>query len=1078
MMDSRMRRVFVFAVLAVVALALSGGFGGVAAQDGNTTPGTEIWNESVTSTIDGLQFDDDTGELFVMNGDTVDVLNESGGVIRSFTSPGNGLARVNLDEDGSSLHIIDNNLNYYEVSAADGSTIRSNTSNTHSSIFANGENGLVNSDYVKLSSDAEIVWNVDVATGLDRGTYHDGSVWMYGGDTVYEMSPTSPKDPQNTTFSDVEIQNFSVSIKPSSIDVNDNGVYLRSFSDQTVAKYNKGGTKVWEATNIDSRTDEIAARFNRVYSGDPATAYNDSDGSTVFQKSAVSGGGSGVATNGTAGYYADGSTVRAYASGGTAEGITGNLLECPESVQGCSPGGPTPPNGGIGPDAVVRWKENGVTVAEQNTSAAGNFTVPTSNLTDGEVYDVELEVSGEVRRTFSTVFDQTRAENQGLTYTTFAKDPLFVAGSASPTGSEIVNDSNVSLEINVSDPDFPSDEVKVSFYDYETGDPSRDTLIAEDTLSGSDERQTASVVWQNRTAGQSHSWYAVAEDKYNYTDTDTSQVHSFRRNVSSLEVLDSTASPDGTNVSAGSVGLSVDVAGGDGNVSVEFVNRRNSATIGTDTVQNGSGTASVTWSGRTGGEFVWGVNAEDERGTQAFSGNFNFEVYGDIEVYDAETAERLTNRTTRFEVSRPGEVNIFNRTTGRLNLSKLDSLEGEQARVSIKAQGFYESRLRLSTRATSRDVYLERGPNYIPDPNNSEDDPEDEPKVENDPDALDIRFTLEDQSGLFPAENSTLRIKKAIAAENNTKQLVHEETFGELNRVDVVLQDGDRYALNVSNEEGLTRGQGEFTATVSETIPLTIGDVEWQIDSGASIRWFAEAVDTSPPGAESPQNYTGRINFAYQDLNGGTLEERTDRLQVRIFEQTDRDNVILNRTFSNVTNVSESVAVTGEDATKRWVVEWDAERGTEDLSGSRVVQAIEDFTPDVVSELPDNVLTFFSVAFITFVAGLFGGRRSSFGALSVVFAGGVVYWMGFFEISAALLILTALVAAFYRITQGGDEIVKSTGRVVSTVFGVAFAFPTLLINLGLPSWAVSLVIAPVYIVSGFTLVSFLRGTRL
>jgi hypothetical protein len=69
-------------------------------------------------------------------------------------------------------------------------------------------------------------------------------------------------------------------------------------------------------------------------------------------------------------------------------------------------------------------------------------------------------------------------------------------------------------------------------------------------------------------------------------------------------------------------------------------------------------------------------------------------------------------------------------------------------------------------------------------------------------------------------------------------------------------------------------------------------------------------------------------------------------------------------------------------------------------------------------------------------------------------------------------------------TQDGDsfggiiDVVKSTGQVVSTVFGVAFAFPTLLINLGLPSWAVSLVVAPVYIVSGFTLVSFLRGTRL
>jgi len=55
------------------------------------------------------------------------------------------------------------------------------------------------------------------------------------------------------------------------------------------------------------------------------------------------------------------------------------------------------------------------------------------------------------------------------------------------------------------------------------------------------------------------------------------------------------------------------------------------------------------------------------------------------------------------------------------------------------------------------------------------------------------------------------------------------------------------------------------------------------------------------------------------------------------------------------------------------------------------------------------------------------------------------------------------------------DIIRATGDIIGQIFGIAFAFPILLNNVGLPGWAVALVSAPVYVVAGITLISFLRG---
>jgi len=66
-------------------------------------------------------------------------------------------------------------------------------------------------------------------------------------------------------------------------------------------------------------------------------------------------------------------------------------------------------------------------------------------------------------------------------------------------------------------------------------------------------------------------------------------------------------------------------------------------------------------------------------------------------------------------------------------------------------------------------------------------------------------------------------------------------------------------------------------------------------------------------------------------------------------------------------------------------------------------------------------------------------------------------------------------------TQNSDQfggivdIIRATGDTITLIFEIAFAFPILLTNIGLPTWAVALISAPVYVITGITVISFLRG---
>jgi len=66
--------------------------------------------------------------------------------------------------------------------------------------------------------------------------------------------------------------------------------------------------------------------------------------------------------------------------------------------------------------------------------------------------------------------------------------------------------------------DFPSDELSVEFYEFESGSPAEDDLIGYDNITDSG---TAQTVWEVPEY-EIKDWYVVVFDKYAYTEPQVS----------------------------------------------------------------------------------------------------------------------------------------------------------------------------------------------------------------------------------------------------------------------------------------------------------------------------------------------------------------------------------------------------------------------------------------------------------------------------------------------------------------------------------------------------------------------------
>jgi hypothetical protein len=340
-------------------------------------------------------------------------------------------------------------------------------------------------------------------------------------------------------------------------------------------------------------------------------------------------------------------------------------------------------------------------------------------------------------------------------------------------------------------------------------------------------------------------------------------------------VLIESSATDDELITGGSTDLSIDVQheNGSKSVDVEFyefgtgdpsqdtlLNNTTVTTPGTATISNVS----------VGGLLDYYVVATDDNGQTDSTSVFRVAEPGTLTVRDDTDGTVVDNRTVQFDVTGPGFSELINVSDGRLKYNNTTASAGDTVLITVRAADYYQTSLQVPELGTNDTIYLQRGPNYEDPPN--PDDPTDNPDPGDDNDMVLVRFELVDQTqGKYPSEESSLTVERA---NGNT---VKSASFGPLNRVDAILQQGERYQLTVEGPGG-TRSLGGFTATQSETVPLTIEGRDFDVPPVGGYEINAKLVE------QQAANFIV-VEFADPSKN-------TSALNIEIRERTNESNVI------------------------------------------------------------------------------------------------------------------------------------------------------------------------------------------
>ena len=395
----------------------------------------------------------------------------------------------------------------------------------------------------------------------------------------------------------------------------------------------------------------------------------------------------------------------------TQNAVSGTVYECPSSD--CNPSEYTSAPG-VGSDARAVIFDptpgfgNDPEVINASTSSDGLFTAIIESQSEYDPpYTKYVLVNGEVRWSNRV---STSLENISTTFAAPMEGPTL--SDFAPADNTEVTGSNVTLSANLSDVDFPSDEVTVEWFD-----GTDDSKIGEDVLSGNG---TASTNWNLNQSGN-YAYYVTATDKYNYTNIYVSQTRTFtatQEAVAPWELKPATASPRGNEFVDESHTHSIDIANLSGNdVRVRFYNDTG-IQIGADTVSgNGTQTADISHTSSGAGSYGWYAVAEDlDSGIVRSTSTFAYRVAGGLRVRDADSGNLIQDRTAEADITVAGTSYDVQVNDGRIDYdTDIPSIPTGSFVADVDAQGYYGTSLNIFDAATVQDVYLQkRGTDDLP----------------------------------------------------------------------------------------------------------------------------------------------------------------------------------------------------------------------------------------------------------------------------------------------------------------------------------------------------------------------------
>jgi hypothetical protein len=366
------------------------------------------------------------------------------------------------------------------------------------------------------------------------------------------------------------------------------------------------------------------------------------------------------------------------------------------------------------------------------------------------------------------------------------------------------------------------------------------------------------------------------------------------------EFLAGSASPTGVVADQGvSLEIGVDdlefrTASGDV-VTVEFY--LNGASVGTDTAQNVS-LVSTTANLPTASTSTWWAVATDSFGRETRSRNFSVSTPSEIVLKnESEPSQNLTslaNATVTFY----GADSTLERsiTDETIDLSGVPTGTAADPTVAeFEADGYYARSLALDSLAEQQTAFLLA----------------DKPEV----DTSEIIFELDDRTGQFPAENTTLSVKRPLTIDATTEyRTVTSGPFGSTQEFSSTLETGARYRLVVENSDGDRRVLGPYRVKGDDVAPLIIGRVRFKGDDRSTVSANLEHFVADSDNDGTKETY---LRISYRDRSGATQEFR-----YRVINESSDTTVAIGNsidptTFSRTVKISET-EVTGVTYNMSW----------------------------------------------------------------------------------------------------------------------------------------------------------------
>jgi len=277
-----------------------------------------------------------------------------------------------------------------------------------------------------------------------------------------------------------------------------------------------------------------------------------------------------------------------------------------------------------------------------------------------------------------------------------------------------------------------------------------------------------------------------------------------------------------------------------------------------------------------------------------------------------------------------------------------------------------------------------------------------------------ITLSLDDSTGRFePPQNTTLYVSRALNRSGTTSyESIAADRFDAVGQVTFRLATNERYRLRAV-QDGNSRVLGPYETNGDQTAILNIGQLIFRPDANA-VSYSARSFNTTEAYAGPGKQQT--IHVQYQD----TLNE-TDRLEIVIYERDNPSNEVLNQTFDAPTDYGTfalNETINGSAAELDYAVELHAAR-PESETGDRNATLLAVGGTQYALENPlDSDWTGVAVVLLLgFVATIVGGL----GAIAALMTSGVaalLWWTGFYPVSAGVVVLALVVSALFGL--GGE----------------------------------------------------------